>query len=53
MKECKFFGQLLTQEGMTTDTKKVNAARQMDTPQYKKEPESFQGMVSYLKCYYS
>ena len=49
MKECKFFGQLLTPEGMSIDQKKVDATRKMDAWQSKKELESFQDMVNYLK----
>ena len=52
-KECKFFGQLFTQEGMSINPKKVSAIRQMDAPEYKKQLESFQGMVNYQKCYSS
>ena len=53
MKKCKFFGQLLTPEDISINLKKVNAIRSMAPPQYKKELESFQGMMSYLKCYSS
>ena len=53
MKECQFFGQLLTQEGMSIDQKKVDAIKKMDASQTKKELESFQGMEKYLKQYSS
>ena len=39
MKECKFFGQLLTPEGLSINQKKVDAIRKMDAPQAKKELE--------------
>ena len=44
MKECKFFVQLLIQEGMSINQKEVNATRKMDAPKSKKEQESFWGM---------
>ena len=53
MRECKFFGQLLILEGMSINLMKVEAIRQMGTLKCKKELESFQGMVNYLKCYSS
>ena len=49
MKECKFFGQLLTQEDMSINQKKVDVIRKMDLPHAKMELESFQGMVNSLK----
>ena len=38
---------------MIIDPKKVDAIRQIFTLQCKRELESFQGMVNYLKCYLS
>ena len=49
--QCRFFGQVLTPEGMSIDPKKVEAIRQMQPPQARKDLESFQGMVKYLKHY--
>ena len=37
---------------MSIDPKEVNDIRQMDIPQHKKELESYQGMVNYLKYYF-
>ena len=51
--ECKFFGQLLTQVGMSINLKKVSPIRKMDALHSKKELESYQGMVNYLKWYSS
>ena len=51
--ECNFFGHLLTPEGMSIDLNKVNAIKLMGAPQCKKELESFQGVINYLKCYSS
>ena len=46
MKECKFFGQLLTMEEMSINLRINIAIRQMGASKCKKEQESFQGMVN-------
>ena len=53
MKECQFSGQLLTSEDISINQTEVNAIMKMDAPQSKKDMESFQGMVNYLKWYSS
>ena len=53
MRECWFFGYLLTLEGMSIIPKKVNDIMQLGAPKCKKELESFQIMVNYLKHYAS
>ena len=52
-RECKFFLQLLTPDGIGVDPRKVAAIRQMDAPQCKRVLKSFQGMVGYLQHYSS
>ncbi|XP_046585212.1 uncharacterized protein K02A2.6-like [Haliotis rubra] len=49
--EVKFFGELLTSEGMKPDPEKIEAVRQMETPTCKKELEGYLGMFTYLAQY--
>jgi hypothetical protein len=46
---CKFFGQVLTPEGIKIDPDKVRAIQEMHTPSNKQELESYLGLVNYLK----
>ena len=48
-----FFGQILTQYGMSVNLKKVNAIKQMGASKCEKELKTFPGMVDYLNCYSS
>ena len=47
--ECKFFGQVLTPEGIKIDPDKIKAIQDMQPPSNKQELESYLGMVNYLK----
>ena len=47
--KCKFFGQILTPEGIQIDPDKVSVIVNMQRPSNKKELESYLGMVNYLK----
>eukprot|EP00914_Ancora_sagittata_P034747 GHVO01070115.1.p1 GENE.GHVO01070115.1~~GHVO01070115.1.p1 ORF type:complete len:862 (+),score=100.28 GHVO01070115.1:29-2587(+) len=47
--ECKFFGQMLTPEGIRIDPDKLTAIQKMQRPSNKQELESYLGMVNYLK----
>jgi hypothetical protein len=47
--KCKFFGQMLTPEGIQIDPDKVSAIMNMQRPNNKMELESYLGMVNYLK----
>ncbi|XP_046557148.1 uncharacterized protein K02A2.6-like [Haliotis rubra] len=46
--EVKFFGEILTSDGMKPDPDKVQAVRDMNTPTCKKELEGYFGMFTYL-----
>lgn len=50
-KECEFFGNIYTPEGVKPDPEKVRAIRQMKPPEDKKALQSFLGMVTYLGPY--
>ena len=47
--ECKFFGQMLTPNGIQIDPEKVDAIQRMQRPRCKQELESYLGMINYLK----
>ena len=47
-KNCSFFGNIYTPQGVTPDPKKVQAIKQMQAPSMKQELQSFIGMVNYL-----
>ena len=47
--DCKFFGQMLTPDGIKIDPDKINAIVSMERPNNKHELESYLGMVNYLK----
>jgi hypothetical protein len=47
--QCKFFGQMLTPEGIQIDPEKITAIEQMPRPTSKQELESYLGMVNYMK----
>jgi len=49
--KCEFFGHTLTPEGKKIDDRKIEAMKQMGAPKDKKGPQSFQGMINYLKSY--
>ncbi|XP_048252587.1 uncharacterized protein K02A2.6-like [Haliotis rufescens] len=49
--EVKFFGEILTSDGMKPDPDKVEAVRTMTTPTSKKELEGYLGMFTYLAQY--
>ena len=49
--KCDFFGQTIRQSVWRSTTKKIEAIKQMKTPQDKKALQSFQGMINYLKRY--
>jgi hypothetical protein len=49
--EVKFFGELITKDGLKPHTSKVAAVRNMTSPQKKKELESQLGMFTYLAQY--
>lgn len=46
--KVKYFGHLLTSEGVGPDPDKVSAVREMKPPKDKSELETFLGMVTYL-----
>ena len=46
---CKFFGQMLTPDGIQIDPDKISAIQNMERPSNKQELESYLGMVNYLK----
>ena len=48
MTQVKYFGHLLTNEGLKPDPEKVEAIRRMESPENKGELETFLGMVNYL-----
>ena len=50
-KNCKFFGEILTELGMKIDEEKVEALQKMNAPGTKAQLQSFLGMVNYLKRY--
>ena len=47
--DCKLFGHKLTPDGIKVDPKRIEAIIQMDPPQNITSPQSFNGMVNYLK----
>jgi hypothetical protein len=49
--EVKFFGELITKDGLKLDPSKVAAVGNMMSPQNKKELESRLGMFTYLAQY--
>ena len=46
--EVRYFGNILTQNGLKIDDKKLSAIRQMDAPKDRSELETILGMVTYL-----
>ena len=46
--EDRYFGNILTQNGLKIDDKKLSAIRQMDVPKDRSELETILGMVTYL-----
>ena len=46
--EVRHFGNILTQNGLKIDDKKLSAIRQMDAPKDRSELETILGMVTYL-----
>ena len=46
--EVRYFGNILTQNGLKIDDKKLSAIRQMDAPNDRSELETILGMVTYL-----
>ena len=48
-KDCKFFGHILTLDGIKVDPKKIDTIIQMDPPQNVANLQSFNGMINYLK----
>ena len=46
--EVCYFGNILTQNGLKIDDKKLSAIRQMDAPKDRSELETILGMVTYL-----
>ena len=46
--EVRYFGNILTQNGLKIDDKKLSAIRQMDAPKGRSELETILGMVTYL-----
>jgi hypothetical protein len=48
---CKFFGNILTKDGMEVDSEKVDAIKKMAPPSTKAELQSFLGIVNYMKTY--
>lgn len=47
----KFYGEMLTRNGMIPDPEKVQAVKAMESPQNKKELETYMGMFTYLSQY--
>ena len=46
--ELSYIGHLLTRDGVKLDPQKVNAMKELNTPEDKKELQRFMGMVNYL-----
>ena len=46
--ELSYIGHLLTRDGVKPDPQKVNAIKEINTPEDKKELQRFMGMVNYL-----
>ena len=49
--EVPFFGNVLSKDGLSPDTKKVEFIQQWPTLTNHKELQSFLGTVSYLSCF--
>lgn len=47
--QCRFFGQMITPDGVQIDPDKVDAIQNMPQPTNKQELESYLGMINYLK----